>query len=342
MPMSISSLLDFQDFSVEDLNDLFAQAFSLLTQNSDKNSNKNKIKFNEHTLSSVSAGNRSGKVTDNRTVALLFFEASTRTRFSFEMAAWRAGFYPTVFEAGAKTSLEKGESIQDTILNIAAMDPLALIIRCGDGVDLSAMQKLTGLPLINAGWGVKGHPTQALLDMFTLQGRWGNDFRGKKLLFVGDVRFSRVVSSHLELAKKLGYEVAQCGPESFHRDIEIENDSVGNANGYQLKKFSKLSEALAWADAVMALRFQFERHEGNQALAKNEYVDNFSLSRESLKNLSPKAWIMHPGPINQGLEMQSEVLQDPRCLVLDQVRHGVYLRQALFSWLGIGEKMGAN
>ncbi len=316
MPKSISSLLDFQDFSVEDLNDLFARSFSLISQN------KNNLKKES------SADLRSAEL--RRTVALLFFEASTRTRFSFEMAACRAGFYPTVFEAGAKTSLEKGETIEDTILNIAAMDPLALIIRCGDSVDLSAMQKQTDLPVINAGWGVAGHPTQALLDIFTLQSRWGSDVRGKKLLFVGDVRFSRVVSSHLELAKKLGYQVAQCGPVEFHRESD------------QLQKFSNLSEALQWADAVMALRFQFERHEQNQALAKNEFVEKYSLSRHSLKDLSAHAWIMHPGPINQGLEMQTEVLHDPRCLVLDQVRHGVYLRQALFSWLGIGEEMGAN
>ncbi|XGC81554.1 aspartate carbamoyltransferase catalytic subunit [Bdellovibrio bacteriovorus] len=249
-----------------------------------------------------------------KTGALLFFEASTRTRMSFETACARLGIHSLRLDGKAGTSLEKGETLEDTVLNVDAMKPSFLVVRCGDDLDLEDLSKKVQSPILNAGWGKKGHPTQALLDAYTIRKHLGS-CQGQKLLIVGDVRHSRVASSHFELAQKLGYEVALCGP----RDFLPENATV--------KVFSSLREGLEWSTAAMALRVQLERHQGSYSL--ENYRAQFGFTVENLKHLSSKALIMHPGPINQGTELDSEVLSDPRCKVLDQVTNGVYIRQAL-------------
>jgi aspartate carbamoyltransferase catalytic subunit len=259
-----------------------------------------------------------------KVIALMFFEPSTRTRLSFEMAAHRAGLSPVIFEGSRGTSLEKGETVEDSILNVAAMGPECLVIRCGDDVDLAGIAKKVRRPVINAGWGVKGHPTQALLDLFTLRQKW-ESLRGKKLVIVGDVLHSRVAASHGELAKKFEVELAFCAPQKLLPS--------GSAN---IKTFAKLAEALSWADAVMALRIQLERHAAGLGLSKEDYRSEFGLTKSSLKDLSTSGFILHPGPINHGVEMDAEVLSDPRCLVLEQVAAGVAVREALLRWIGGG------
>ncbi len=259
------------------------------------------------------------------TVVLAFFEASTRTRLSFESAAHRAGLAPVIFESGRNTSLEKGETIEDSLLNIAAMMPKALVVRCGDAVPLREISRVLSVPVINAGWGIHGHPTQALLDAFTLQKAWGS-LQGKRLLVVGDLIHSRVIASHLELAPKIGLELGQCGP----RDFLLREGPV--------KSFSYLSEGLAWADAVMALRFQFERHKEAIAFSQEAFRVEFGLNRESVKNLKPEGLILHPGPINHGIEIETEILKDPRCKVLEQVQNGVFVRESLLR-LTLGEQV---
>ncbi len=249
-----------------------------------------------------------------KTGALLFFEASTRTRMSFETACARLGIYPMRLDAKKGSSLEKGETYEDTILNVNAMKPAFLVIRCGDELDLEDIRKKVKTPILNAGWGKRGHPTQALLDAYTIRKHFGT-LEGQKVLIVGDVRHSRVASSHFELAAKLGYEVALCGPKEFLPEKT------------EVKVFSSLKEGLKWATAAMALRVQLERHEGVYSLT--DYRREFGFTAENLKILSSSALIMHPGPINQGTELDSDVLQDPRCRVLDQVSNGVLIRQAL-------------
>ncbi len=256
---------------------------------------------------------------------LAFFEASTRTRLSFETAAYRAGLGPLVFDGGIKTSLEKGETFEDSLLNMAAMEPKALVVRCGDSVPLAEIAPKLKVPLINAGWGVQGHPTQALLDQLTLLSKW-KSLAGKKLLIVGDLKHSRVAASHLELAEKTGVQLGQCGPADFL------------SGSSKIRSFESLPEALSWADAVMALRFQFERHDSSVALSKEDYRSRYGLNRDSLKKLKPDGWIMHPGPINHGIEMESEVLSDARSIVLEQVRHGVFLREAVLR-MTLGESL---
>ncbi|MFN7454691.1 MAG: aspartate carbamoyltransferase catalytic subunit [Pseudobdellovibrionaceae bacterium] len=252
-----------------------------------------------------------------QTVAFLFFEPSTRTRMSFETAAARAGLTALVFDGGQKTSLEKGETVEDSILNIAAMGPEYLVIRCGDEINLRTISQLVSAPIVNAGWGVQGHPTQALLDVFTLREKW-ESLKGRRLLIVGDVRHSRVAHSHMELAGKLEMEIAVCCPQEFRS----EKSSV--------KHFSEISEALHWCDAVMALRVQFERHSEGSSLDRESYSQKFGLNRRNLSALRPGCFVMHPGPINHGLEMDSEVIHQRNSLVLSQVSHGVFLREALF------------
>lgn len=251
-----------------------------------------------------------------KTAALLFFEPSTRTRFSFETAAARLGLHPLLLDGVAGTSLEKGESIEDTVMNIAAMEPAAIVIRCGDGVDLYDLQKRLPMPVLNAGWGQRAHPTQALLDALTLKAN-GRDFKNEKLLIVGDVKHSRVVGSHFQLAKILGYEIAICGPQEFLPE------------NYQGRSFSQLDEGLSWCTSVMGLRVQHERH--GEKHSTSSYRDQFGLNLQKLKKFNFDGLILHPGPINYGVEMELDVNQDSRCKILEQVKWGAYLRQALLA-----------
>jgi aspartate carbamoyltransferase catalytic subunit len=300
MPSCLSSLLELKSLSTKNIEELFSFAISL----------KEKPR----------AIRQNGE-----SVILAFFEASTRTRLSFETAAIRAGLGALIFDGGLKTSLEKGESVEDSLYNMAAMGPQVLVVRCSDAVNLAEIAPKLNVPVVNAGWGIKGHPTQALLDQLTLKSKW-KALEGKKLLIIGDLKHSRVAASHLELSEKTGVQLAQCGPQDF---------LLPNS---KLKSFSDLSEAIQWADAVMALRFQFERHDASVAFSKENYRAQFGLGQDSLKNLKADGWIMHPGPINHGIEMETEVLSDPRSIVLEQVRHGVYLREAVLR-MTLGESL---
>lgn len=291
MPAIASSLLDLRSLTQIQLQEFFSLASSLKKQK------------------------RSPKYV-GQTIALMFFEPSTRTRLSFEAASYHLGLGPLNFDGSQGTSLEKGETIEDSILNVSAMKPELMVIRCNDKVELQKISKLVSCPVINAGWGILGHPTQALLDVFTMSECFGS-IEGKKVLIVGDVKHSRVAASHLELAKTMGYQVAICGPEEFL----IEDSNV--------KKFNSLSEGLVWADVVMALRVQFERHDLKSTLSKENYRETFGLNSKSLKSFSKNGLILHPGPINHGIEMETEVLSDSRCQVLNQVHHGVIMREAI-------------
>jgi aspartate carbamoyltransferase catalytic subunit len=300
MPSRLSSLLDLKSLSSKQIEELFSFATDL----------KEKPRPIRQ---------------KGESVMLAFFEASTRTRLSFETACIRAGLGPLIFDGGLKTSLEKGETVEDSLYNMAAMDPKILVVRCSDAVQLNQLAPKLKIPVLNAGWGMHGHPTQALLDQLTLKSKWKN-LENKKLLIIGDLKHSRVAASHLELCEKTGIQLAQCGPEEFFLPSS------------KIKSFSNLSEALGWADAVMALRFQFERHDGSVHFSKEDYRARYGLNQQSLKNLKADGWIMHPGPINHGTEMETEVLSDPRSIVLEQVRHGVFLREAVLR-MTLGESL---
>lgn len=259
-----------------------------------------------------------GNVRSGKIAALLFFEPSTRTRFSFEAACARAGVHPLVLSGRTGTSLEKGETLADTIYNLNAMRPDLFVIRCNSTLNLLQISDQLQIPVINAGWGTAGHPTQALLDALTLFEKW-KTLENKKILFLGDVKHSRVVNSHFELAKILNYEMGVCAPDDF---LPVTGDQG------KLTRFKTLSDGLDWADAVMALRVQKERHEGYEFNLQN-YRDTYALDLKKLSGLKANAWIMHPGPINYGVELEHEVLTDPRSLIMVQVENGVFLREAL-------------
>ncbi|AHI05088.1 aspartate carbamoyltransferase [Bdellovibrio bacteriovorus W] len=248
-----------------------------------------------------------------KTGAFLFFEPSTRTRMSFQIAAHRLGIATTLLEGKAGTSLEKGETVEDTIYNVAAMKPDFMVIRAGQDLALEEIAQSLNLPVLNAGWGHRAHPTQALLDVMTIEKDF-TSIENKKVLIVGDVKHSRVASSHLQLAQILGYEVAICGPEEF---IE----------GVSAHHFANLEDGLRWADVVMALRVQSERH--SEKFALESYRAQFSLTEEKLKILKKDGLVLHPGPINFGVELERTVLKDPRNRIFEQVSNGVHIRQSL-------------
>jgi aspartate carbamoyltransferase catalytic subunit len=300
MPSSKSSLINLNNLETKYIDTLFSKALEL------------KSNFNKHQLTSglYHSGYKG-------TAALLFFEPSTRTRFSFEAACSRAGYHPLILDGGIGTSIEKGETVEDTIFNIQAMRPIFFVVRCNDLVDLVQIEKQLNVPVINAGWGKQGHPTQALLDALTMFENFEN-LKNKNILFVGDIKHSRVVSSHLELAVKLNYNVGYCAPEEFlPTDLR------------QVEVFKKLSEALSWSDVVIALRVQKERHDNENIFLLEDYRENFCLNSVSLNNLKKDALIMHPGPVNYGVEIELDVLNDSRCQILNQVENGVFLREAL-------------
>lgn len=255
------------------------------------------------------------KTYSGKTAALLFFEPSTRTRLSFETVVSQLGLGPLVFLGGAGTSMEKGESVEDAILNIAAMDPAVMIIRCGDAVDLRKLASHLSIPIVSGGWGQKGHPTQALLDFFTI--RQKRSLSESRILYLGDVIHSRVFSSHLEMLKIFGGEFAVCGPSTL-----VPKDPT-------IRRFEKIEEGLKWANVVYALRYQLERHEKSGALSGEEIAANYGLRPSHLKWLSKEALIMHPGPVNKGMEMDEEIYSDERSLILEQVRNGVKVRKSL-------------
>jgi len=251
------------------------------------------------------------------TAALLFFESSTRTRISFESACWRMGLGPILLDINSGSSLSKGETPEDTILNVAAMDPKVMIIRCGSDLDLDKIDQEIKPPIINGGWGSKAHPSQALLDLYTL---WKErPLEGMKLLIVGDILHSRVASSHFEVFKTMGVQIAGCGPSIFKPKTPIPD----------FQWFDKLSDGLAWCDSVMALRLQLERHSEDVHLEAENFRVNYGINKNNLSILKPEALILHPGPVNRGVEITNEVFSDSRCRILDQVNGGLYVRMAL-------------
>ncbi len=257
-----------------------------------------------------------------RVLAFAFFEASTRTKLSFQLASHRLGYQNIILE-NASSSITKGESPKDTLFNLAAMGIDGIVVRCNDDLDLQTLSAQISVPLINAGWGKRGHPTQALLDVLTLQQKLKHKLAGQKIVFIGDVVHSRVASSHFELLHQLGLQIGVLAPESWRP-----------AKPSNLKIFADRDQALEWCNVAYVLRVQFERHDHqkNNFDSKN-YFSQFGLTLEALNQANPSALVMHPGPINHGIEFEEKLLGDPRCLVYQQVRNGVSVREAVLSYV---------
>lgn len=261
-----------------------------------------------------------------KTVANLFFEPSTRTRVSFEVAAQNLGGRVVNFEAGT-SSVQKGESLRDTVRTMEALGVRGIVLRhpLAGAPGLAARE--VGIPLVNAGDGCHEHPTQALLDLFTLWEKKGS-WEGWKVLFVGDILHSRVFRSNLWGLTRMGVEVSVVAPLTLvPRGLE----ELG------VKAWTCLDRALEGAGVVYVLRLQEERQQGGLLPSLGEYRRFYSLTGERLKKISPGGVIMHPGPVVPGLEIAGEALEDPRSLILEQVRNGVFVRMAVLALLGTGE-----
>lgn len=244
---------------------------------------------------------------------------------SFQTAAYRLGHQVLTMELSTGSSLSKGETAVDTVLNVAAMKPDVLVVRYGLSRELDELLPSLGIPVINAGSGTLAHPTQALLDAYTIE-REAGGVEGKRVLIVGDIRHSRVARSNFDVLAKLGAKIGVCGPESLLPDAD--GDMPPGT-----RVFTSLDEAVGWCDVYMGLRIQLERHNASdlQLDSVEDYHRHFGLNRDRLKKLGSGALIMHPGPINHGVEFAPEVVDDSRSRVLKQVTNGVLIRAALLS-----------
>lgn len=250
----------------------------------------------------------------NRTVLNLFYEASTRTRGSFELAAKRLSADVVNFTASG-SSTEKGESLKDTVLTLSAHQPDAIVVRCPWAGAPALLADWTDAAIINAGDGKHEHPTQALLDVYTLRRRLGS-LEGLDIWIVGDVLHSRVARSNIRLFQEMGANVTLAGPPTLMpREIEVTGAQVA----YSL-------DGIGEADVVYALRMQNERMEQAYVPSLREYSWYFQVDQ---RRLSPGALIMHPGPVNRGVEISAEATDSDRSLILDQVAAGVVVRMAV-------------
>lgn len=252
------------------------------------------------------------------TIANLFFENSTRTRLSFELAEKRLSADVVNFSAGS-SSVKKGETLIDTVNNILAMKVDMVVMRHpnpGAGIFLS---KHVNARIINAGDGAHEHPTQALLDAYSIRESLGG-VSGKKVAVVGDILHSRVALSNIFALKKLGAEVKLCGPKTL---MPKHVESLGVTYEPSLQK------TIEWCDAVNMLRVQNERMSMSYFPSTREYAQQYGLTLEHLNQLDKKIVVMHPGPINRGVEITSDVADSPQAIILDQVQNGVAIRMAV-------------
>ncbi|MBI2604953.1 MAG: aspartate carbamoyltransferase catalytic subunit [Deltaproteobacteria bacterium] len=262
-----------------------------------------------------------------KTVVNLFFEPSTRTRSSFELAADRLGAHVLNLSPEG-SSISKGETLFDTAKNLEAMDPDLLVVRHASAGAPYQLSKIVRVPIINAGDGFHEHPSQALLDAFTIEEAKGG-IKGLRILIVGDIAHSRVARSCIYTFRTLGAKVAVCGPPSL---IPPSVESLGVTLDYHLHR------AIRDADVVMMLRIQLERQARNtpggtrantQFPSLGEYSRFWGLNVETVKELKQGAIIMHPGPLNEGVEISQEVATGPYSVILNQVSNGVIVRMAL-------------
>lgn len=275
------------------------------------------------------------EVLKGKTILQFFVENSTRTRMSFEAATRKLGGMSIAFSAGT-SSLAKGETLVDTVETIQQYGVSAIVMRHSSGGSPDLIAKVTGLPVVNAGDGSHEHPTQALLDCFTLAEHWGlnfskpQPFAGKSVLILGDTIYSRVTRSNIHALSKLGARVILSGPKT----LTIKN----------LELFPKVEvvdfpdSVIADVDAVMTLRIQHERQVQGGIPSKEEYRYFWGLHEDRVSKMKKGAPILHPGPMNRGVEIDAEVADSNRSLVLKQVENGVWIRMSVLAILAGGVK----
>ncbi|WP_461208520.1 aspartate carbamoyltransferase catalytic subunit [Desulfocurvus sp. DL9XJH121] len=299
MQWTHKDLLDVSDLSTADVERVFETADSFL-------------EINRRPIKKV-------PTLKGRSVVLFFAEPSTRTKTSFDMAGKRLSA-DTFSLAKSSSSLTKGESLKDTALTLQAMNPDVIVLRHGHSGASQFIAERLDCSVINAGDGWHAHPTQALLDGFSLRRAWNGEFAGKTLLILGDIAHSRVARSNVNLLTRLGVKVRVCGPRTLlPRCVETWDAEV----------FHDLYEAVRGVDAVMCLRLQLERQQDGLLSSQREYAAFFGLARRHMLRANEGAVILHPGPVNRGIEISSDLVDAGDSLILNQVEAGVAVRMAL-------------
>jgi aspartate carbamoyltransferase catalytic subunit len=305
-PYNPGSLLSVMDLSMDGLSRVLSRATALEQQNP---------------LERM-------RILAKRRVALLFYESSTRTRTSFELAAKGLGA-DTTLVSSLSSSIEKGESLKDTGLTLRALGAEAIILRHNSSGSAWLLEQETRLPVLNAGDGMHEHPTQALLDLRTMlahlrpgiEGANTETLAGVTVTIVGDILHSRVARSNMLLLPRLGAKVILCGPPALLPEL-----AAAAGPGIAIER--ELEAALAQSQVVMMLRIQAERLAGLQ-VDLEEYKTRYQLNEERLAAHAPKALVLHPGPIIRGLELTAQVADGPQSAILEQVRNGVAIRMAV-------------
>ena len=250
-------------------------------------------------------------------IITIFFENSTRTRSSFEVAAKRLGAEVVSLDV-AKSSSSKGETLFDTAANLDAMDPAAIIVRHQNAGVPEILSGYVTCPIVNGGDGAHAHPTQALLDLFTIMEQFP-DPKGKRIAIVGDIKNSRVANSNIELLSRFGLEITLVAPPHFMPRIDA------------YRKTHYLDEILDEVDIIMSLRTQTERHTNQIYASLKDYATDFCITAERIGERD--IMLMHPGPVNRNIDIDDAMLADPRCKVLEQVKNGVFVRMAVLEHL---------
>lgn len=263
------------------------------------------------------------------TIANVFYEPSTRTRMSFELAEKRLSA-DTINFSKDTSSVKKGETLRDTLENIQAMKVDIVVMRHGSSGAHKFASEFLEASIVNAGDGMHAHPTQALLDMMTLRERWGT-FTGKRVTIIGDIMHSRVARSNIWGLTKMGAKVTLCGPPTM-MPTDIEQLGEGG-----VKVEYDLTRAIENADAINILRVQLERQKAKLFPSSREYFEVFGVSPEVLKHAPNGCIVMHPGPMNRGVEIAQEVADGPQAVILPQVENGVAVRMSVL-FLLVGGK----
>jgi aspartate carbamoyltransferase catalytic subunit len=265
-----------------------------------------------------------------KTVALAFFETSTRTRISFGTAASRLGADTMNLQAEA-SSLKKGESLLDTVHTLDAMKPDILVMRHAASGAPDFVARHLEIPVINAGDGTHEHPSQGLLDALTIRDRRGT-IENLNITILGDIKHSRVARSNIHLLGKFGCKFTLCGPSMW---VPRELEELGAASGTKVRRVFRIEEALEDADVVLTLRVQNERLY-EPSISLNDYILLYQLSAERMRHAKSDAIVLHPGPLNRGIEITPEVADSAQSCVLEQVTNGIAVRMALLYLLATG------
>lgn len=261
---------------------------------------------------------QSNEVLKGKIIVNLFFEDSTRTRSAFEMAAKRLGAQVISLDV-SRSSRSKGETIFDTIANINAMQPDAITIRHSECGLPGSLVEHVNCPIINAGDGKHAHPTQALLDLFTIYEHFKGKLENKKIAIIGDVKSSRVAGSNRRLLPRFGMEVCFVAPDCFKYEDK------------EFKQYDNISDIIDEVDVIMSLRTQLERHNEVYFKSLNDYAKDYCITKEVLGNRN--ILLLHPGPVNRNIDISDEMLVDPRNKILEQVKNGVAVRMAILKKL---------